>query len=429
MDYTRFLNPVARRYQGSLLRRMYKEERDAIYMSGGVPNPVAFPLQSASFNLIGGGSITLDPKLITDAQQYGHSNGYDPLVKQLKSLIHRIHSPPCWENTDLLVTPGGQNGLATFIEMMTCPGDYVIAQNPVYSGVISLFQPYLPKWLTVESDNDGMIPDSLRSALSRWKPEDMYHNDDGLPKLLYITPTGSNPTGTVVSETRRREIYAIACQYNLLILEDDPYYFLNFADDQVAPPSYLSLDTEGRVVRFDSMSKILGPGYRVGYVTGPNFLVDKLLNHQQTSTFHASVLAQVVLSEVLRTWGEEGFLAHGQRTMKFYRAQRDVILKAVEKHLKDLCEWEVPKGGMFLWVKVKGVSDTTEMTLKRALARQVSVMPGSAFMADRTKPCPYIRISFSSATHQELEEGIRRLALVIRDELKLQSTYEQGKQQ
>ena len=152
------------------------------------------------------------------------------------------------------------------------PGSPVIVEEFIYAGTLTILNPYCPQYLVVKSDSEGMVPDSLRSVLAKAVTK---------PKVIYINPTGANPTGTVLTESRRKEIYAIASEYNLIILEDDPNYFLQYLPNR--PSSFLSLDTEGRVLRFDSFSKVLSSGIRLGFVTGPPPLIERINLHMQVS--------------------------------------------------------------------------------------------------------------------------------------------------
>ena len=158
---------------------------------------------------------------------------------------------------------------------------------------------------------EGMVPASLRATLARWSQGE--EGEPDRPKFLYINPTGANPTGSLLPEDRRREIYELCCQYNLLLLEDDPYYFLQFGAKDQRPPSFLTLDTEGRVIRwlpspgttarFDSFSKVLSSGIRLGFVTGPKELIQRIVLHMQVSVLHASSLSQVPPSPLTPTGG------------------------------------------------------------------------------------------------------------------------------
>lgn len=155
-------------------------------------------------------------------------------------------------------------------------------------------KPFKAVLIPVAQDHFGMIPEKLEQALEDWKKKIVKEGCGKMPKMMYINPTASNPTGTTIPLERRKEIYEICCKYNIVILEDDPYYFMHFLDD--VTPSFLSLDTEGRVLRFDSFSKVLSSGLRIGWVTGPKQLIQNLELHIQSSYLHSSTLSQVSLN-------------------------------------------------------------------------------------------------------------------------------------
>lgn len=391
---------------------------DLVFLASGVPNPSMFPFQGASVTLRDGSTIQLEGKTINDALQYGPTQGYGPLLAQLKEMQQKLHSPPCWTNTEVLITNGSQDGLCKAFEMMMNLNDHVIVQEPVYAGTLAILNPYKPQYVPVQCDANGLIPEELRRSLeSKWKSEDTQSSKSDVPKVLYVNPAGANPTGVSIPLSRRQEIYQIAKDFDLIIFEDDPYYFLQF--DKERTPSFLSLDTDGRVIRFDSLSKVLSSGIRLGYVTGPRELVEPITYHMQVSVLHASSLSQVLVSELLKQWGQEGFLGHVDRVQKFYSQQREIMLKAAETHLTGLAEWNIPQGGMFLWIKCLEVSDTRPMIMDRALKKDVILLPGREFMTDPSQPCPYMRASFSLASPENIDRGFRNLAQLIREEIEL----------
>ncbi|XP_045597416.1 kynurenine/alpha-aminoadipate aminotransferase, mitochondrial isoform X2 [Procambarus clarkii] len=421
MNYSRFLTRTSKNRQPSLIRELTNllstASPELVFMAGGLPNPQMFPFQAASVTLTDGRTLSIHPKLMTDCLQYGATPGYPALVKQLKELTQKIHAPPCWENSDLIVTAGSQDGLCKALEMMVNTGDYVVTQEPCYTGTLAILNPYKPRYLAVQGDHEGMKPEALKAVLSCWQPQDVRDAEENVPKVLYINPNACNPTGVSFTEERRWEIYKIASEYNLIILEDDPYYFVQFGDMKDFPPSFLSMDTDGRVLRFDSFSKILSSGLRIGYVTGPKPLIERIVLHEQVSVLHAPAMSQVLVSELLKLWGMEDFFKHTHKVQDFYHKQRDAMLKAADTHLKGLCEWSVPTGGMFLWLKVSGVYDTWDMILERALTKNVILVPGKAFMCDTSAPSQYMRAAFSVVTPEAMDKGLSSLAELIREEI------------
>lgn len=421
--YSRFINSVSAARQPSLIREMTKilaaAPPEMIPLSGGFPNPEMFPFKSLTISVENGSPINLSGKSLQSALQYLPTNGHPSLLKQLRDLQLSVHKPEpgVWANTDIVVTSGSQDGLSKAFEMMLDKGSNVLVEDFVYSGTLSIINPYQPKYHTIRSDDKGMIPESLKKVLSQWTPGEESTN---IPKFLYINPTGANPTGTVLPLERRREIYRLCCEYNLLLLEDDPYYYLQFEEKELRPPSFLSMDTEGRVVRFDSFSKILSSGIRLGFVTGPKPIIDRIVLHMQVSVLHASSLSQVITTNLLEQWGQEGFFNHIDNVENFYKNRRDKMMEAADKHLKGLCEYSVPLGGMFLWMKVPGLTSTWDMVMERGLKKNIMLMPGKAFQPDLDKPCPYLRAAFSIAPEDKFEPAMERLAGLIKEELEIE---------
>ncbi|MCL4140216.1 UNVERIFIED_CONTAM: hypothetical protein GTU68_001550, partial [Idotea baltica] len=375
-----------------------------ISLAGGFPSPTGFPFKDAILNLTSGGKLVLDEELLNHAQQYGPTTGHPPLLERTKGIVRRYHNPPNWDNSQVSITAGSQDGFSRSLEMLLEPGDYVIVEQPSFCGALSVMNPYKLKYLEVETDDLGMKPESLEKVLSMWSPDEVREAREGVPKVIYTNPSGSNPIGASLSTKRKESIYEIARRYNLLILEDDPYYFIQFGDPKNIPKSFLSLDTDGRVMRFDSFSKIVCPGFRIGYVTGPKRLVNKIVQHSQVTILHTSSFSQVICNELLKQWGDDGLERNMLKIRDFYSTQKNHLNKAAEKYLSGLCEWNTPVGGMFLWVKVLGLTDTTEMVIKRALKKEILLMPGNTFMVNHTKPCNYLRLSFSYCTPSEMEQ-------------------------
>lgn len=419
MNYNRFLTAVAKARQPSILREMTAMLANAspelVYLAGGLPNPSLFPFDSASIKLKDGSELQIDQEKMKTALQYGPTYGFGPLVKFLKNLTEELHKPPNWSKSELIVTSGSQDGLCKSFEMFIGANDSVLVQEPCYTGTLAILKPLTSNVIGVASDNEGLLPSSLRDHLSKWSHKEWAADAPGLPKVLYLNPAGNNPTGSIMTNQRRKEVYNIACEYNLLLLEDDPYYFVQFSD-QEAPKSFLEMDVQGRVLRFDSVSKILSSGIRLGFVSGPQQLIYRIMLHMQVSLLQTSYLSQVVVSELLEKWGMEGFLQHTKKVQNFYASQRDAMVEAANAHLSGLCKWSVPDAGMFLWIEVTGLKDTHRMVMEQGIANDVMVVPGSYFLADSSQPSPYIRVAFSVTPPDRMHVGMDRLARVIRSE-------------
>lgn len=421
MNYARFLNKVSLARQPSptrvLTNILLQSPPTMISMATGMPNANFFPVLEGSFKLQDGTSIKLSGTDMRRAQQYSQSQGIPELLDWLKMLQKNMHNPPLLdtpgeEQTKIIVTNGSQDGLSKLFDALVTEQDHILMESPCYSGTMSMVKPLGPRILDVKTDENGLIPGHLKEMLSQWSPEDAKNPWSNIPKVLYTVPTGGNPTGCGLTFERKKEIYNIACKYNLLIIEDDPYYYIQYTKDYV--PSFLSIDVEGRVVRFDSFSKLLSSGMRCGFVTGPAAILDRIVLHLQTSVLHISGLTQFVILKIIELWGLEGFKAHVLKVAEFYRQQRDVTIDAAEKSLKGIAEWNDPTGGMFLWLKLIGVKDSYKLIMEKAQEKDVLFVPGNAFMSTGN-PCPYVRAAFSQCSSENIYVAFERLAALVQE--------------
>ncbi|XP_064120428.1 uncharacterized protein LOC135225101 [Macrobrachium nipponense] len=414
MDHSHLLSNTVQLYKPGLVGifgQIAKGFPDPIILAGGIPNPILFPFKNMTITTRDGREIIIDESLMAECQQYGTAMGHGPLMEQLRTLTKRLHDPPRWREREILVLPGSQMGISLALKMLVNPEDFVIFDEPVYYGVLASLQFLRHQVATVKCDSDGMRPDDLEEVL-----ENCRSSSKGKPKVLCVNPSGKNPSGVVYSETRRRLIYEIACRHDLIILEDDPYYLLEFGE--TLSTSFLRLDTDGRVIRLDSFSKIVSAGIRLGYATGPKGLIDKMRLLLISSVIHTSLVGQVCVSKWLDTVGIDGFLENAKGTAKFYKDRRNLAVKAAEKHLKGLCEWNVPAGGMYLWLKVTDVADTKKLTLVRGPEKGVLALPGLAFFVHQDRPTPFLRLSYAGIDPHKVDEGFKMLAEAIREEMK-----------
>jgi len=299
------------------------------------------------------------------------------------------------------------------------PGNPVLIERPVYAGVIPMFESLRCDTIEVETYSKGISSLSLHKILENWpssKPK---------PKILYTVPYGCNPTGATTSLARRKEILDLARKHNIIILEDDPYYFMYFGTGPRIP-SYLMLEaqtgnrTVGRVLRFDSFSKVLSAGIRIGFVTGPAPLLDAIDRHTAIANLQSSSFSQAVILTLLRSWGRQGFLSHAHKVAEFYRAKRDVFEAAMRRHLFDIAEWNTPEAGMFFWFRLLlgEDGDSASVIQTKAFEAGVLALPGTVFLPSGARSA-YVRASFSLLEEGQVNEALRRLRVVLLREREL----------
>lgn len=411
MDASKHISEKSKRRDPSAIRAImpYTHDKEILSLGAGQPNPATFPFASMSVTLKTGETIEMDDELFSKSLSYDLTGGERSLNAWLRELQVVEHHPPY--DFHVAVGSGSQDLLTKALEMAISEGDTVLVEDPTYTGILSFLETQECDLATVKTDALGAIPDSLESVLSNWPTEE---GSPRRPHCFYTVPSGGNPTGVSCSLERKKAIYAICSKYDILIIEDDPYYYLQFGEKRI--PSYLSIDTEARVLRCDSMSKILSAGIRIGWASGPPALIDRINMHTMVTNLQPSGMPQLVTYSLLMKWGHKGFLEHADRVADFYREKRDEFVECLDRRMKGRAEWSVPDSGMFVWLRLLGgINDSYDLIMTKAIKKKVLAIPGVAFMPHRDKN-PYVRVSFSNITKQNMDEALRRLAEVVDDE-------------
>jgi kynurenine/2-aminoadipate aminotransferase len=398
-----------------------------ISLGGGMPNKEMFPFQRITAELKDGTSIEIvTPETVDEALQYSQTPGIPRLLRHLEDIQSREHGRSS-ETTRICVTTGSQDALAKAFDMLLNDGDSLIIESPTYSGSLAYLEPMSCHLVGVETDQDGMIPSQLEDTLVYW---DSRFPGKRKPKVLYTIPTGGNPTGATMPNNRKEEVYRICQRHDLLILEDDPYFYMQFnqsgrdSSRSTRTKSFFSMDSaDGRVVRFDSLSKLLSSGIRIGFATGPAELIERLELHSQSTTLHTSGISQSLVASYFdhlesSNPGEsgfyDGFIKHVNTISDFYLARRDVFLASAEKHLIGLCEWNTPSAGMFVWLKINGCENSRDLVKTKGLEAKVLFVPGESFYPCTSGPSPYVRAAYSTASYEDIDEAVRRFACLIK---------------
>jgi kynurenine/2-aminoadipate aminotransferase len=299
--------------------------------------------------------------------------------------------------------------------MLTNPGEAILVEDPTYTGALGFLDNVECDLAPIATDENGILPSSLEAMLSNW-PESNPNGkkDQPRPHVLYTVPTGGNPTGCSSAFERKRQVYDICSKYDVVILEDDPYYYLQLDGERIR--SYFSIDTDARVLRLDSMSKILSSGMRVGWVTGPAELVDRINMHTMVTNLQPAGLPQGVMYQTLKMWGYKGFFEHVDRVADFYREKRDQFVKCLDHRMKGRATWIVPNAGMFVWIRLLGgIEDSFDLVMNKTLKKNVLAIPGIAFMPNKNVN-NYIRVSYSNVSYEQMDEALCILAGIIDEE-------------
>lgn len=387
------------------------------------------------------------------ALNYCDASGSSQLLQYMKAHIQSIHDPQ-YADWEASLTCGTTSALEIVFRILCDSGCSILAEEFTYTGAIQAAKPLGINVVGVRMDDLGMIPEDIESTLCDWQSE-----QGPKPSVLYTIPTGQNPTGVTQTRERRLAIYEIAERHDLIIVEDDPYYFLQLCCDSTGPgkeeedasqqerylsrlpASYLSLDCSGRVIRLETTSKILAPGLRVGTITACRELVQKFIEHTNFSTSSPAGPSQVLLYKLLaEKWGQSGFISWLQRLSSQYWARLQILVDQCRIHLPaDLCYWRVPEYGMFLWVKIRWsahplasrrryVKEATSTRLHvedriYMTAREygVQLSKGSWFaVLDEPIEFVFLRLTFAAASHEDdLMHAIARLGRALRVEFLL----------
>lgn len=395
------LSTAAQHFQESAIRRIGALSGSIpglISLSAGYPAPDVFPWEDLQ-------SITAQILARHDGNtlQYGATRGYRPLIEHLlKNTLHARGITAQFE--DVIITSGSQQGLDMVGRVLIDPGDPVIVELPTYSGAIAAFHNLQAALVGVPQDTEGIEIQSLDRAAADLKKQ-------GRPaKFIYVTPNFQNPAGLLMSARRRQELLETARKHDLAILEDDPYGSIYFEDVTTLADTrpIKADDTDHRVIYLGSFSKILVPGLRVAWMVAPSAIGQKVELCKQAADISSGVFDQRIVHGAL-AGGVIDRIAPGLRA--HYQAKRTVMEQALTAHLAGRVKWASPRGGFFLWIEMPGIDD--RQLFERAIEEKVSFVLGSAFFVNG-EGHEFARLAFSGISHEQIEQGIGRLAAAIK---------------
>lgn len=369
-----------------------------ISFAGGFPDPAMFDVQ---------GIRDASAKALEEepgaALQYGATEGYQPLREQLSAFMATKGARDLAPH-ELIVTTGSQQGLDLLGKTMISPGDKVIVEGPTFLATIQCFRLYGAELISAPVDGKGVDTDALEKLIAEHKP-----------RFVYLIPTFGNPSGAMLSLERRKKVLAMAVKYNTLIVEDDPYGELYFGD--VPPPSLLALSasvpgSRDLLAHCSSLSKVLSPGLRVGWMIAQPALLANAVMCKQFSDAHTSTFAQATAAQYLKAGRMPATLDH---VRKVYAERAKAMGEALTRELGDAVEFTQPQGGLFFWARLTGKGGKirdANVFAKRAIEQGVAFVPGAPFFAANPDVATF-RLSFATADVEKIKEGVARLGKAI----------------
>ena len=392
----------AEKMNPSIIREILKvtEKPGIISFAGGLPSPKTFPI--AEFAKACAEVLAKDGQA---ALQYAASEGFPALREFVANELYKQSAaagvPWTVDPAQVLITTGSQQALDLIAKILIDKDSPVLVETPAYLGALQAFTPMEPRYVSIASDDEGVLIDDVKA-----KAKDA--------RFLYVIPNYQNPTGRSMSEARRAALSAEAARLGLPVVEDNPYGDLWF---DAPPPASLTARNPNGCIYMGSFSKTLAPGLRLGFLVAPIALYPKLLQAKQAADLHTPSFNQRLVAEVLK----DGFIDRHVPTIRaLYKSQCEAMLAALDRELSGELsgtgiEWNRPTGGMFLWVKLPAHMNAVDL-LPKAVERNVAFVPGAAFYADNPQHNT-LRLSFVTASVEQINIGVAALAQVLKENM------------
>ena len=381
----------------SAIREIFKALTDPTIpsLAAGNPSPESFPgedLARISSEIFSDSS--------TAALQYSVTEGYPPLREDVKArLASRFGIGRDFDMT--IITSGGQQGIELLCKTMCDEGDTVIVEEPSFIGALNAFRSNGAKLVGIPMEDDGIDIGKLEDAMK----------NNPRAKILYLIPTFQNPSGTCMSLEKRKKVYDLAKKYNIIILEDNPYGELRFAGEEI--PTIKSFDEDGYVVYSGSYSKVLSAGMRIGFICGPEAIVQKMVVAKQVEDVHTNIFFQMLCHRYI---AECDMDKHVADIRKLYKHKCDLMLSELDKKMPKCVRYTRPEGGLFLWCTLPDNISQPDF-VKAAMTKKVAVVPGQTFNSDPNSPSQSFRLNYSTPSDEQIVEGIDRLAETVKSML------------
>lgn len=391
-DFQHLLSQRTQSMQRSQIREILKvvSQPGMVSLAGGIPAEESFPIE-AMYKI---NEAVLD-RYGAAALQYDRTEGFAPFLEALAGYLagKGITANP----DELLVFNGSQNVLDTLGKVLLSPGDCIALESPSYLGALSAFGAYQPTYVSIASDEDGVLPEALESALERQAI-----------KFIYLVTTFQNPTGRSMSRARRQQIADIIKRKNALVIEDDPYSDLRYHGEAVPALQTYAPDN---TVYVSTLSKIFAPGLRLGFCLAPPLIREWLCTAKQGADLHSNSYAQALATEYICS----GYINRQiPNIIALYAPRQAAMLEAMDAHIPAGYRWIKPEGGMFIWIE--GPPDVDgEALYWRAVEQKVAFVPGKFFYIDPSEGLSTMRLNFTRVDEAAIKRAIATLGRVIRE--------------
>ena len=377
--------------KASAIREIFKllGKPGIISFAGGIPSPELFPTKEWGDLM----KEILDTEG-SKALVYGVTEGYAPLVKIVEESNAKMNVGKEFDRT--IITTGAQQGIDLLLKSIINEGDGVICEDPSFIGTLNSIRSYRAELHGVAMDECGIRTDLVEEILKEKKI-----------KLIYTIPTFQNPTGITQTVERRKKLLELAEKYDCYILEDNPYGDLRFKGEVV--PTIKSMDTKGRVIYVGSFSKTLSPGIRVGFITGHEAIIDRVIVCKQVNDVHTPLINQMLVEKYIQRYD---FDAHIKKGCDLYGHKCALMLECMDKYFPENVSYTRPEGGIFLWCTVPEGIDTQPI-FKECIDNGVAFVPGSTCMVDIEAPSNCFRLNYSTMPDDKIEQGIKIIGEVL----------------
>jgi len=401
MEPKDFISKRGASLKPSAIREIFKYSGDPSFISfaGGYPDPDVFPVEELKEV-----SVEALDKYAKKALQYSATEGVPELRQYLVKFMEEEENVKGLGEENIIITTASQQSLFLVGLVLIDPGDVVMVEAPTYLGALSAFDPFEPDYVSVPTDDDGIIPEKLEEMVIDLKKKGKK------VKFLYVIPTFQNPAGYTLSLERRKRIVEIAEEQDFLIVEDDPYSYLVYEGER--PPCVKSFDNSDHVIYLSTFSKTFVPGFRLGWIVAHKDIIRRIAISKQA----ADLCTGAYMQYITYLYMQKGhFMKHIEAMRDIYKVKHEAMLEALDKYMSDIpgVYWSKPKGGFFVWLVLPETVDCDQL-FDKAIEHKVVYVRGSAFFADGQGKNT-ARLNFSQPKVEDIDKGIKILADVIKE--------------